>query len=191
MITANGQEVEVLGRVMIGFSWKGPSATRFAKIRCYVVKNLAVGMLVCAAVTAKLKLRDSPSLLAPLLFNPRTKQAKTNDAQKSKQVADAAKAQEQREAAQRKADRTKLEDPTKPQRPQTHKARPRFDSLLGGSDTSSASPKSSLTGFDRSTTSTPTDRTSRTGTSLESQRSYGSLSHRRSKAVPCLRLGKK
>jgi hypothetical protein len=187
LVNAIGQAVEVLGRVNVGFSWKGPSATLFARTWCYVVKDLQVGMLLCAAVTSKLRLRESPALLASLLFTPRTKKTKIDDKAKSQQIADINKAKEQCDAAQRKADRAKLDDKT-PQRPQKHETKPSGDSLLGGSDTSSGSPLSSSTGFDRSATTSPTNQSSRTASSFDSQRRHGSLTHRRSKAVSSLTL---
>jgi len=201
MTTAIGQQVDVLGEVMVGFSWKGPSGTKFNKIKCYVVKDLQVGMLICANVTSKLGLRTSPSLLAPVLFTARSKQAKHDDARKSMEIAELAKATERHEAERRKAERAKLEqiasaavNPNQKPRATMSSRLGSFDSMLGGSDTSASSPRSSSTGLDRSTTTTPSDGSTRLGTSMESIREnimLGSLRHQRLKPANSLELHRK
>lgn len=168
---ATGQRVDVLGEVLVGIKWKAPSGDRVKRIRCYVVRDLQVGMLVSAIIILRLGLRDSSSLLAPMILSARSKAAKLVDEQKSEDIAAANKAREQHEAELRKFERAKLEqDSTAATRTQdgasTHscesrKPRARVDSLLGGSDTSvtdgSARSTSSL-GYNLSIRTASTDR---------------------------------
>jgi hypothetical protein len=194
IITAVGHRVNILGEAMVSFSWNAPSATSFGKIKCYVVKDLQVGMFIYANIILKLGLRDSPSLLAPVLYTARSKQTKLDDAQKSKHIADAARVKELREAAERKAARDNLEQAGAQRSTQNQKPRVTTNSLVGGSDTSPSSTGSSLTGFDHSRTTTPSDESTRSGTSMDSQRHRkisGSMGHGRSKAVDSLELRRK
>jgi hypothetical protein len=185
MTTAVGQQVEVLGQVRIGFSWKARSASRFARIKCYVVKDLQVAMLICSSIISKLALRDSPALLAPILLPARSKQVKRNDAEKSKQIADAAKEKERLEAERRKAERARMEQAANLRATQ-RKPQATADSPVGRSNTSVSSGVSSSSGFDYSSVTTAYDRSSTRATSIDSQSSKAgraSSRHRRSKAV--------
>ena len=192
MVTANGQAVEVLGKIKVAFSWKGPSGTKFAKIGCYVVKNLQIGMLICQSVIEQLKLLESPSMLA-ILYTQRSKQVKRDDDQKSKQIAADAKAKAELDAARRKAERALLGAAAAAPVHSNITQYSRSGSLVGGSETSGTSrrsdmARSDLSGFDRSKTTSPTYQSLRTTTSMDSQysRRDGSIGHRRSQAV-CLR----
>jgi hypothetical protein len=195
MTTANGQRLEVLGSFRIGFMWKSPSGSKVtARVKCYVVRDLQVAILFCANIILKLRLRDSSSLLAPILLSARSKQTKDQDAQRSKQIADLAKANEQHESERRKAERAKLEEPAALNNNHNQKPPATMDSLVGGSGTSVSSPRSSLTGFDRSITTTPSDESTRSGSSMDSQRpknNRGDIGHRRSKAVDFFELRRK
>ncbi|KAK5553862.1 hypothetical protein LTR46_007967 [Exophiala xenobiotica] len=198
MTTANGQRLEILGSVRIGFLWKGPSGSRVtARVKCFVVKDLQPAILFCENHITKLKLRDSSSLLAPILLGARSKQTKLDDAQRSKEIADLVKANEQRESERRKAERAKLEQVTSNNHNHNQKPRATMDSmlgefetsLLGGSSTDASSQRSSLTGFDRSITTTPSDESSRRGASMDyspclKNSRVRNTGHRRSKAHP-------
>jgi hypothetical protein len=164
MTTIIGQKLSIRGVAKMMISWRTPSGlTSFGKMTCYVVKDLHIGMVICEGHIVKLGLQERPSFLAPIVLVKRSKQVKLDDAAKSEQIAKANRALEERAAQQRKDARAQLEQIPLKDNSQNHKTRLGIDTsarssyeLVGGSSTTASSYRSSLKGFDRSTSTTPT-----------------------------------
>lgn len=166
----DGSDLEHLGRIRVGISFKGPAGTRVETIRCLVVRNLKTALLIGRRIIRKFDLEEASKLpiFGPILLNPRSKKEKRDNTSISNAIAAARKDQEARMVPARKAERA-LAAATSA-KPKTSSIA-RADSLLGGSDTTSTSARSSMTFSGRSNTISTT-------TSSPSLRTNSSDSHR-------------
>ena len=188
----DGSALEHLGRIEVGISFKGPAGTRVEKIRCLVVKSLPTALVIGHRIIQKFGLEEASKLaiFGPILMNPRSKKEKRDNDIYSKAIAATRKEQEERLAAARKAERAMTAAPSTPAvnpAPAKPKTSPlvRVDSPLGGSDTTAASPRSSMTFRRRSnTTSTAASSPSLRTNSSDSHRPSGFSKNAANAALP-------
>jgi hypothetical protein len=173
----DGSILKHMGRIKVNISFKGPAGTRIERIRCLVVRNLKTALLIGRRIIKKLDLEQaSKAVFGPILMNPRSKKEKRDNETNSKAIAAVRVEDNHRQAVARKAERamtatpsTPAADPT-PAKPKTSPPE-RVESPIGGSDTTAASPRSSMTFHRRSNTSS-------TATSSPSLRTNSSHSNR-------------
>lgn len=176
----DGSTLEHMGRIKVGISFKGPAGTRIEQIRCLVVKNLKTALLIGHRTIRKFDLKEASKLpiFGPILMDPSSKKELLDNETYSKAIAARRKEQNERQAAARKAERVKTAAATPaanaaPAKP-TASPLARVDSPLGGSDTTAASPRSSMTFHRRSNASTATSSPSLRTNSSDSHRPSGS-----------------
>lgn len=186
----DGSDLDVLGCIKVGLSWPGPSGTRFARIQCYIVRDLQTGMTIGEPIINKLKLLDIPKpLFGPIIFSSRSRKEKISDAKTSEDVIATRNAEKDREAEARATERARLDaiarDHAAAVAVRNASLHLRSDSPMGGSDTTAPSRNSSMTFSGRSTTASTvaSSLSLRTTTSSESQRSLHFLERIASSAL--------
>jgi hypothetical protein len=188
----DGSPLEHLGRIKVGISFKGPAGTRVEEIRCLVVRTLPTALVIGHRIIQKFGLEEASKLaiFGPILMNSRSNKEKRDNDICSKAIAATRKEQEERLAAARKAERDMTAAPSTPavnRTPAKPKTSPlvRVESPLGGSDTTAASPRSSMTFHRRSnTTSTAASSPSLRTNSSDSHRPSGFFTNSAHTALP-------